>query len=190
MKRILLLSSVAVLATSVSLGQSWLNSFVEKYNHAHDTTRSVVDYLQPEISKSIGSQAPDFAFWDCHAQDSCHLSQFRGKTLVLTFWTTTCRGCRLEIPDLNRLCDSLHGRLFEALWIGWQDSSTIGKFLRKNPIHGTVGIVPPDRLGRPFTFAVHPLSFIIDRNGTLRDNWFGNLTYETILPRLEPILTE
>jgi cytochrome c biogenesis protein CcmG/thiol:disulfide interchange protein DsbE len=190
MNRILLYPSMAMLSISVSWGQSWEKPIIERFNHEHDTTRSVVDYYQPEISKCIGSLAPDFALWDCHAQDSCHLSQFKGKTLVLTFWTTTCRGCRLENPELNRIWDSLHTKDVEVLNISWEPASTIEKFLYQNPIHGRVGIVTPDDLGRPFTLAAHPLSFIVDRNGILRDNWFGNLTYDTILPRLMPILTE
>jgi thiol-disulfide isomerase/thioredoxin len=190
MKRITVVWAMCFSLCSVAWGQAWTNAVVERVNKEHDTTKSFLDYLQPEINKCMGSKAPDFAFWDCGSQIPCQLSQFAGKTVVLTFWSTTCRGCRDEIPELNRLRDSRHGKNVAILWIGWQDLSTIGKFLRQNPLFGRVGIVTPDSLGRPFTFAAHPLSFIIDCNGTLRDNWLGPLKYEAILSRLTPIMTD
>ena len=43
--------------------------------------------------------APDFALPDAEGKQ-VHLSQFRGKTVILNFWTTTCQPCLEEMPSL------------------------------------------------------------------------------------------
>jgi peroxiredoxin len=43
--------------------------------------------------------APDFALPDAD-NHQVRLSQFRGKTVVLNFWTTTCQPCLEEMPSL------------------------------------------------------------------------------------------
>jgi peroxiredoxin len=43
--------------------------------------------------------APDFALPDADGKQ-VHLSQFRGKTVILNFWTTTCQPCLEEMPSL------------------------------------------------------------------------------------------
>jgi peroxiredoxin len=46
--------------------------------------------------------APDFELKDL--EDRSHrLSQYRGKTVVLNFWTTTCQPCLEELPSLAEL---------------------------------------------------------------------------------------
>jgi peroxiredoxin len=42
---------------------------------------------------------PDFALPDAEGKE-VHLSQFRGKTVILNFWTTTCQPCLEEMPSL------------------------------------------------------------------------------------------
>ncbi|HMI89461.1 MAG TPA: TlpA disulfide reductase family protein [Polyangiaceae bacterium] len=43
--------------------------------------------------------APDFVLPDADG-NQVHLSQFRGKTVILNFWTTTCQPCLEEMPSL------------------------------------------------------------------------------------------
>ena len=44
-------------------------------------------------------KAPDFVLPDADG-NQVRLSQFRGKTVVLNFWTTTCQPCLEEMPSL------------------------------------------------------------------------------------------
>jgi peroxiredoxin len=44
--------------------------------------------------------APDFTLPDADG-NQVKLSQFRGKTVVLNFWTTTCQPCLEEMPSLS-----------------------------------------------------------------------------------------
>ena len=49
----------------------------------------------------LPEQAPEFALLDRDGQVA-HLSDFRGKLVVLNFWASWCMPCRLEIPSFSR----------------------------------------------------------------------------------------
>ena len=51
-------------------------------------------------------KAPDFELPDL-AGKRVRLSQFRGKTVILNFWTKTCRPCLEEMPSLVDLQELL-----------------------------------------------------------------------------------
>jgi peroxiredoxin len=53
--------------------------------------------------------APDFELPDANG-NKVRLSQFRGKTVVLNFWTTTCQPCLEEMPSLAELANIVKGR--------------------------------------------------------------------------------
>ena len=55
-----------------------------------------------------GRRAEDFAL-DLNGKPA-HLSDFRGKVVVLNFWGTWCPPCIEETPSLNRLQKYIEGR--------------------------------------------------------------------------------
>ena len=50
--------------------------------------------------------APDFELVDTEGQTH-RLSDYRGRTVIINFWTTWCPPCREEIPSMNRAWNSL-----------------------------------------------------------------------------------
>jgi thiol-disulfide isomerase/thioredoxin len=59
---------------------------------------------------------PDLAFRDASAGER-HLSQWRGRTVLLNLWATWCVPCRREMPALNALEQQLGGSRFEVVAI-------------------------------------------------------------------------
>ena len=57
---------------------------------------------------------PDLAFRDADAAER-HLSQWRGRTVLLNLWATWCVPCRKEMPALNALEQQLGGSRFEVV---------------------------------------------------------------------------
>lgn len=49
--------------------------------------------------------------------DTIHLSELRGRPLLITFWATTCPGCVKEIPHLIELYKELSPRGLEIIGI-------------------------------------------------------------------------
>jgi thiol-disulfide isomerase/thioredoxin len=74
---------------------------------------------------------PDLAFRDASAGER-HLSQWRGRTVLLNLWATWCVPCRREMPALNALEQKLGGPRFEvvAINIDTRDSNKPRAWLR------------------------------------------------------------
>jgi thiol-disulfide isomerase/thioredoxin len=75
---------------------------------------------------------PDLAFRDASAGER-HLSQWRGRTVLLNLWATWCVPCRREMPALNALEQRLGGPRFEvvAINIDTRDPSKPRDWLRE-----------------------------------------------------------
>jgi len=57
---------------------------------------------------------PDLAFRDIQGTER-HLSEWRGRTVLLNLWATWCVPCRKEMPALNALEETLGGPRFEVV---------------------------------------------------------------------------
>lgn len=58
----------------------------------------------------IGKEAPDFELTDFEG-NSVKLSDFRGKPVMIDFWTRWCPFCREEMPEINSVFNELNGEL-------------------------------------------------------------------------------
>jgi len=71
------------------------------------------------IDWSVGAVIPDFAFTDFNGQPR-HLSEFRGKYLLLEFWGVWCKPCVAEIPNLKAAYEKYKSRGFEVLGMDYE----------------------------------------------------------------------
>ncbi len=56
----------------------------------------------PKEGTEEGMKAPDFTL-DTLAGKSSSLSDYKGKKVLLNFWATWCKPCRMEMPDMQEL---------------------------------------------------------------------------------------
>ncbi|MEN3009750.1 MAG: TlpA disulfide reductase family protein [Candidatus Bipolaricaulaceae bacterium] len=59
-------------------------------------------WATPPSGVEVGQTAPDFALPELSGQE-VRLSAFRGKTVLLYFWQSTCPDCRKALPELLAL---------------------------------------------------------------------------------------
>lgn len=96
----------------------------------------------PALSVGAGQQltpvpgavpAPDFALEDTEGRLH-RLSDYRGRTVIINFWTTWCPPCREEIPSMNRAWKTLQdaGVVILAINMG-EDEDTIFVFTADYP---------------------------------------------------------
>ncbi len=75
-----------------------------------------------------GSNAPEIPFKDL--ENTSHtLAQYKGKVVLLHFWTDFCQSCRAEFPRMQETYKALEGEKFELLAVNvGQPKSASEKF--------------------------------------------------------------
>ncbi len=63
-----------------------------------------------------GKNAPDFKTTDIH-DDELHLSDFRGKYVLLDFWASWCMPCRMKAKELKKIYPELQKKGLEVLGV-------------------------------------------------------------------------
>lgn len=127
---------------------------------------------------------------DGHAVKS---DQFKGKVVVVDFWATWCGPCRTEIPGYVAL-QKKYGREKLAvigMSLDQQGPGVVKKFIQKNKVDYQI-VMADDAVvtafGGPEGIQYIPTTFIIDRDGRIRDRKSGAESTAEFEQRLAKIL--
>lgn len=97
-----------------------------------------------------GMPAPDFTLQDTEGKTH-RLADYRGRTVIINFWTTWCPPCREEIPSMNRALHLLDPDQVVMLGINMgEDDDTIFIFTADFPTE---------------------FPMLLDRNGAVTEDW-------------------
>lgn len=69
-----------------------------------------VNHQQGEASEEERHLMPDFTVYDKEG-NAVHLSDFKGKPVVLNFWASWCGPCKSEMPDFDLKAAELEGQI-------------------------------------------------------------------------------
>ena len=112
------------------------------------------------------------------------LSDLKGKVVMVNLWATWCPPCRHEMPDLDRLQQDYGDRGFQVVHLSDEDEHTLLKYLEANPMSTRHGRV--DRFNWPD--GGRPTTYLIDREGVVRDAILGARTYDHFVEMITPLL--
>lgn len=133
--------------------------------------------------------APDFTLKAVQDGKDYSLSQFKGKVVLLNFFTFFCGPCRQEMPHLSQMNQELKGQGFQALGIGL--SSTPEQLKQ---IVTQLGLSYPVLEGNDAVSKAYggvelvPLTFIIDRQGNVVQKILGARSKEDFEKIIKPLL--
>ena len=123
---------------------------------------------------AMGLPAPDFQLIDLQGNRQA-LPDYHGKVVLLNFWATWCGPCRVEMPSMERVYQDLKDEGFAILAIS---SDPQGSIVTR-PFVASQGLTFPIlhdsdyRVSGSYGVRTLPMSFLIDRNGTLIQRVFG-----------------
>jgi peroxiredoxin len=120
------------------------------------------------VGWAASKPAPDFTLKDVLQGQDYSLSQFRGKVVLINFFTFFCGPCRDEMPDLNKIYQENKDKGFVILGIALSSDPIQIRFLVKQ-----LGLTYPvlsgtDKVGEDYgNVVVVPTTVLIDKQGNI-----------------------
>lgn len=125
-------------------------------------------YWGPIFTSWHGKPAPDFTVKDIEAKVH-KLSDYRGKNVMIVFWTTWCPACNMEIPHLIGLRKEFSEDKLAILAISNESPGTLKRFVAAKKINYTVALLGGPGLAAPFGVVKNiPAIFFIDAKGNIK----------------------
>jgi len=133
---------------------------------------TVVSRIAPEI----GAQAPDFALRDLEGNE-VRLSDYRGRTVLLTFWATWCGPCRLEMPTFEGRYQELKDDGFTVLGLNYDEPvEDVSAFRDELGLSFPLLLDPGGSVQRLYRIRGYPSSIFVDPQGVVRIVHIGLIT--------------
>ncbi len=135
-------------------------------------------WLQPAGTRKarpdLEQQAPEFTLPDLNGK-WMSLSEVKGKVILLNFWATWCGPCRVEMPSMETVYSELKDEGFEILAISSdpQGVAVTRPFSESNNLTFPILHDTEYEVSGAYGVRTLPMSFLIDRQGTLRHRVFG-----------------
>lgn len=132
----------------------------------------------------IGAPAPEVILNDLRGQEVM-LSGQRGKVILINFWATWCKPCEAEMPAMQASFQKLRQSGFVVMAINTLDNaSQAAKHVRSRGYTFPVLIDHKEEVANRFRVHGLPTSFLIDREGIVREQIFGSLLTEERISEL------
>jgi peroxiredoxin len=121
--------------------------------------------VKPEPSRK---KAPEFELKDGHG-NLVHLSDYKGKVVLLDFWATWCGPCAIELPWFMEFERKYKDRGFEVLGVAMDDEGwkVVAPFVERKKFNYRV-VMGDDKTGDQYGgIEALPSTYVIDRNGKI-----------------------
>lgn len=138
-----------------------------------------------EEHKVVDFTLPDFS------GNATHLSDFRGRPVLVNLWASWCIPCREEMPALIEFAQQHQREGLVLLPIDVQDEEANAiKFMREQNMTMPVLFDPAGSVFPVLGANALPATFVIDRSGAIRFAWVGPLSPATLDSRVKPLLSQ
>jgi cytochrome c-type biogenesis protein len=173
---------VTVLASSRLAG--WLPNLegvVAKWFHTSPppTTETKRDY----------PAAPDVQFTKLDGAPF-KLKDLKGRVVLLNFWATWCIPCRSEIPSLSAMQKDLDSRGLSVIGVSYDDTADLVQHFQKDIPQSYQIVLGGRDVGSQLPASPLPTTYIIDRQGRIREKMIGERTREAFEAVIKPLLDE
>lgn len=174
------LAGAAVVFALAPADVSFLSS--SRADAESDQTRGTTTWM------GEGDPAPHFELRTM-AGDVFSLEDNEGRVVVLNFWATWCAPCRVEIPDLIEMQSDFGDEAvrFVGISVDHQGEEVVRPFMEEMAFNYPVVIddgTVSEQYGGIFAL---PMTFVIDRDGTIRWRKAGIVTREALAPLLNEL---
>ncbi len=133
--------------------------------------------------------APDVQFTELDGK-SLRLKDLRGRVVLLNFWATWCLPCRDEIPSLSAMQKDLEPRGLSVIGVSYDDTADLVRDFQKDIPQSYQVVLGGREVGAELPASSLPTTYIIDRQGRIREKMIGERTRAAFEAAIKPLLDE
>lgn len=136
-------------------------------------------------SKKSKSKATDFTLKDQYGK-SHTLSKYKGKVVLLSFWTTWCGSCQEEIPEIEKLSKEYKGKDVVILSSTSPNNNNevseqkMNVFLKKKGITHPVVFDTTGEVWEKYRIRSIPTIYVINKKGEISTGFPGLVAKEEL----------
>ena len=115
-------------------------------------------------------KAPDFTAKDLEGKSVTLSELLKSGPVLLDFWTTYCKPCKLELPELDRLHRTYREKGLQVVAIAQDCTKTVKlvkPYVQQRKYEMIVLLDTNKKIGNQYSVRAHPTSFLIDTNGLI-----------------------
>jgi thiol-disulfide isomerase/thioredoxin len=102
------------------------------------------------------------------------LEALSGKVILLDFWASWCEPCRQSFPWMAQVQQRLGPQGLVVIAVNLdRDRKLAARFLEQMPAEFRIEYDPEGKLAEQFGVVAMPMSFVIDRQGRVRERHAG-----------------
>jgi len=139
---------------------------------------------------SVNYAAPDLTLTDLDGEQHS-LVDYRGQIVLVNLWATWCPPCKAEMPTLQAFYQDHASQGFVIVAISDGDPAPeVTEFVSTYGLTFQVWLDPTYiATEKAFKTLNLPSSFVIDREGTIRLRWVGEIDRDTLEAYVTPLIT-
>ncbi len=142
------------------------------------------------VPMEVDFAAPELALENLEGELES-LIGYRGEVIMVNLWATWCPPCIAEIPMLQEYYEDYRADGFVMLGIDSQEPpEKVESYITATGVTYPIWIDEAGEAGQAFSSFSLPASFVIDREGTVRLAWTGQISRAMLEKHLTPIIEE
>lgn len=128
----------------------------------------------------IGQRAPSFSLPDIENKD-VSLADFKGKAILIRFWTVDCTACAKEMPELDEIYKTHKDKGLTIIGINVrQPKDVVKRFTEEHYLSFPILLDTYSKISKKYGIHGVPVSFILSKDGTVTDKIYGEIDKETL----------
>jgi len=186
---ILILIGVLVMSNRVSLLSSTRLAKILPNLESRFQFKGSENPVPKAASNTSYTAAPDVQFTKLDGSPF-RLRDLRGRVVLLNFWATWCIPCRSEIPSLSAMQKDLDAKGLSIIGVSYDDTADLIHEFQKDIPQSYQIVLGGREVGSELPASPLPTTYIIDRQGRIRDKLIGERTREAFESVIKPLLDE
>ena len=188
---ILIMIGLLVMTNRVTvLASSWLASVMPNLESRLKLGEPARNSQAPAASNAVNAKAaPDVQFAKLDG-GQLRLADLRGRVVVLNFWATWCIPCRAEIPALNAMQKAMAAEGLTVVGVSYDDTPDLIREFQKDLKQDYTVVLGGKDVGAQLPASPLPTTYIIDRQGLIREKFIGERSQAAFESVIKPLLLE